>query len=112
VDDAIAAAAKLAKLDPSNVRPLYIEEPLSPWRQMLRDFAAPEESREAQAATDPWSVIIGRPERQMLQAVGTAKSLLTGPSMQVRCLECQSLSGAPRAKDITEARSLLTWLVR
>ncbi len=112
VDAASAAAARRAKLDPATVRPVYIEEPLSPWRQMLRDFAAPEESREARVSTDPWAVILGRPERQMLQAVGTAKSLLTGPSMQVRCLECQTLSAAPRAREIGDARSLLAWLLR
>lgn len=112
VDDAVAAAAKLAKVDPASARPLYIEEPLSPWRQVLRDFAAPEEAREAQLSADPWSVILGRPERQMLQAVGTAKALLTGPSMQLRCLECQTISATPRAKDISEARSLMAWLLR
>lgn len=112
LDDAVAEAAKLAKLDPKNVRPLYIEQPLSPWKQFFRGMVEPDqESRDAQAA-DPWGGITRRPEVQLLRGLATAKQVLTGPSIQVRCLECATMAAPPRPSDIGAARSLLAWATR
>ena len=113
VDDAVAEAARLAKLDPEKVRPLYIERPLSPWREMLKSFAGTAENEgEAPRAGDPWGTLAGQPERLLLRALGDAHRLLTGPAIQIRCLECSSAQSPPRPGDISAARSLLAWVAR
>lgn len=113
VDDAIAEAAKLAKLDPANVRPLYIEKPLSPWRQMLKSWADTNEGEgDSARATDPWGTLSGRPERMWLRALADAQRVLMGPTIQVRCLECSSAQAPPRPGDISAARALLAWAAR
>ncbi|RYD92264.1 MAG: signal peptide peptidase SppA, partial [Sphingomonadales bacterium] len=73
VDDAVAEAAKLAKLDPASVRPLYIEQPLSPWRQMLKSWADTNEGEgDSARASDPWANLSGRSERLLVRALADA----------------------------------------
>lgn len=87
VDDAVREAARLAKLDPKQVRPLYIERQPNPFARFLRDSMKSSEGEKEQAL-DPWAVMAGNPARMLAQAIGDARRLLAGPAMQVRCLEC------------------------
>lgn len=113
VDDAVAEAARLAKLDPAKVRPLYIERPLSPWKEMLKTLANPSDETIQPGARDPWGAVTGRPERALLASLAEAQRVLTGPSIQVRCLECGAAGASPpRPGDLRAARSLLSWLTR
>jgi protease-4 len=113
IDDAIAEAAKLAKLDPTNVRPLYIEKPLSAWRQMLKNIAGTSQNDGEQTrASAPWAMVSGRPERLLLRSLADAQHVLMGPAIQVRCLECASGQAAPRPGDVSAARALLAWAAR
>jgi len=113
LDDAIAAAAKLAKLDPAKVRPLYIEKPLSPWRQMIKSVVDPDEDNgEAARARDPWGMMVGRPDLALLRALADAQRIVMGPAIQVRCLECASANARPRPGDTALARRLLAWAAR
>lgn len=111
VDDAIAEAARLARLDPAEVRPLYIEKPLSPWRQIFRSLAETDKGSEASAHRDPWTIASGHSDRQLLHALASAQRVLTGPAIQVRCLECPSRQG-PRPNDFRAARQLIAWATR
>ncbi len=113
VDDAIAAAAKLAKIDPAAARPLYIEKPLNSWKQLLKSVLAPEQGADQTAAVrDPWSRIAGRPDRLIARALADARSVLSGPAIQVRCLDCLSDAPAPSPRDISLAQSLMAWAAR
>lgn len=112
VDDAVAEAAKLARLDPAKARPLYIEKPLSPWRQMLKAMAGTGENEADQVGGDPWAMVNGRPERMMVRALADAQRVLMGPAIQVRCLQCPSSQTPPRPRDMTAARALLEWATR
>jgi len=113
IDDAVAEAARLAKLDPAKVRPLYIEQPLSPWKEMLKTLVDPEETTNQPGARDPWGAMAGRPERALFAALAEAQRVLIGPSIQVRCLECGAAGASPpRPDDVRAARSLLAWLTR
>lgn len=100
LDAAIAEAARRAKIDPAKAHPLFIEKQLNPLEKWLRDAARSQETDEADAR-DPWSRVAGRPQRIVVQALGDAERLMSGPAMQVRCLECGGLvsratSGQPR----------------
>jgi protease-4 len=113
VDDAITYAARLAKVDPAKARPLYIEKPLSPWKQMFKSLVAPEEESDHSAAHgDIWAIAAGRPERMLVRALADAQRILTGSTIQVRCLECTSVGAPPRPGDMSAARSLLAWATR
>ncbi|MES2495241.1 MAG: signal peptide peptidase SppA [Pseudomonadota bacterium] len=112
LDDAIAEAAKLAKLDPAKVRPLYIEQPLNPWKQMIKSVVGPDDDNSGSDARNLWGTMAGRPDSMMIAALANAHSVLTGPAVQVRCLECTKTSLPPRPRDISAARSLLAWAAR
>jgi len=114
LDDAIAEAARLAKLDPKNVRPLFIEKPLSPWKQMLKSWAEPQQEGSGNPnARDPWMAAAGRPYRIVLTALATLQHILDGPAIQARCLECPaSRTAASSPRDIAAVRSLLASVTR
>lgn len=113
VDDAISAAAKLARLDPDRVRPLYIEKPLSPWKQMFKELVGPDDQNsDSGQARDPWGAAASRPDRIVLSALANAEEILTGPAIQARCLECAGVGSSPRPGDLSAARRLLAWAAR
>jgi protease-4 len=109
VDDAIAEAAKLARLDPKQVRPLYIEQPLSPWKQMLQEALGSDEETADADTRDMWTIAAGLPEQRIVSALADARRILGGPAIQVRCLECVA-QRPPRPGDNGAARSLVGWL--
>lgn len=112
VDDAIAEAARLAKLDPTKVRPLYIEKPLNPWKEMIRTLVNPDQGNGEAGGRAFWGSLAGGPDRLVIAALANAQRVLTGPAIQVRCLECVSTATQPRPGDIRAARSLLAWATR
>jgi protease-4 len=112
IDDAIVEAAKLAKIDPDTVRPLYIERPLSPWKQFVKSMMTPDHDASDDSARDPWSRVAERPDRLVARALVDARSVLTGPAIQVRCLECPSSDPVPTPRDISLAHSLIAWATR
>ncbi|QEH78046.1 signal peptide peptidase SppA [Sphingomonas sp. C8-2] len=112
VDDAIAEAAKLAKLDPAKVRPLYIEKPLNPWKEMIRSLLDPDEENSEVHGRTFWGVVANGPDQALVAALANAQRVLAGPAIQVRCLECATAATPPRPADIRAARSLIAWAVR
>ncbi|TAK15391.1 MAG: signal peptide peptidase SppA, partial [Rhizorhabdus sp.] len=113
VDDAVAAAAKLAKLDPAKARPLYIEKQPAQWKKMLQTLFGPDEGNsESASARGPWGAVALRSDASVLAALGQAQRVLTGPAIQVRCLECATAGTPPRPGDIAAAQSLLAWARR
>ncbi len=113
LDDAIAAAAKLAKVEPGKVRPLFIEQQPAQWKEMLRSIVDPDdEAREEARASDPWRTAAGRPDAMLIRALADVQRLLTGPSIQVRCLECATRSSPPRPGDTSAAQALIAWATR
>ena len=85
MDAAIAKAAELAKLgDDHSVR--YLERPASLSEQILAMLAG-EEASETQP-TDALATLAPAPEWRLQAALAQLRSVLSGPSIQVRCLEC------------------------
>jgi protease IV len=85
LSDAIAKAAQLAKLgDERGVRYL---EPQPTFRDQLIAMIANSGSDTA-APADAFSVLAGQPQQQLASALFEVRSILNGPSIQARCIEC------------------------
>ena len=85
MDEAIAKAAELAKLgDERGVR--YLERPQSLTEQVLGLLAGEEESNSEPA--DALAGLAPAPEWLLRAALAELQSILAGPTIQARCLEC------------------------
>lgn len=96
LDTAIAEAARRAKLDPKTASPLFIEREPNTFEKLLRD-ASLSQDRDDTVARDPWTLAAHRPQEIMAGAMRDAGSILAGPAIQIRCIECGGLS-EPRGR--------------
>jgi protease-4 len=89
MDEAIAKAAELAKLgDERGVT--YLERPLS-FREQLLEMLSQQERDEGTTPVDGFA-FLGNGELQLAKAVAELRSVLSGPNIQVRCLECPTVT--------------------
>ncbi|MFM8500141.1 MAG: signal peptide peptidase SppA [Chakrabartia sp.] len=86
LDDAIAEAAKRAKLDPKSVRPVYLDR-MPNWFELYAERlkGTNEESR---LPRDAYSQLVQRQQINLASAMIEASSIAKGPAVQVRCLSC------------------------
>ncbi len=100
MSEAIAKAAQLAGLGSERgVR--YLEPPVS-FRDQLIEALASEENTDSEAPQDAFALLAGQPQRQLVSALAEVRSILSGPSIQARCLECPSVAPAQlKASDLT-----------
>ncbi|NIJ19941.1 protease-4 [Sphingomonas naasensis] len=112
IDAAIADAAQRAKLDPGKVHAVYLEKQPSGWMQFLASLAGGDSDDDDWADQPAGADLYGRiaAERRALlgQALGDARRLALGGSVQARCLECAALA-PPNPR--TEDRKLLDLLL-
>ncbi|WP_294298850.1 signal peptide peptidase SppA [uncultured Sphingomonas sp.] len=109
LDDAVAEAARRAKIDPASVQRAYLDRPVS-WQAKLAETWArdTDEAADTDMARDPFSQIAAQRRAVFAQAIADARRLVRGPSMQVRCLECAVLTPpAPSQADRTIAETLI-----
>lgn len=92
LDDAVAEAAKRAKLDPAKVRPLYLDR-IPSWMELFAQGWFAEEP--ATPARDAWSRVILRQQAATATGLADGFNVLSGPAVQVRCLSCPAV---PRLK--------------
>lgn len=107
MEEAIAKAAELAQLgDERDVR--YLERPKS-FEDTLLELLA-EDDRDGAAPTDAFASL-GKPEREIAGAIAELRSILVGPRIQARCLDCPTLA-PPRLerRDIGFVEALIGWL--
>ena len=94
--DAIAEAAKRAKLDPAKVHAEYLEKEPGIAAQFAAAFA--DKDRDEDAGGGDVFARIGAERRGLLaQALGDVKRLASAGSVQVRCLECGGLGPSDTA---------------
>ena len=81
LDEAVAEAAKRAKIDTDDVSRIWIEDAPSLWSAFL---TAPQ----ASAPRDAVSLMAWRGQVRAATAMHTALGIARGPAAQVRCLDC------------------------
>ncbi len=95
---AVEEAARRAKLDPAKVHPVYLEKEPSEWMKFLEGFTKDDDSEDdwadQPAGADIWARIAAERRALMAQALGDARRLATGGSVQARCLECMGMGPA------------------
>jgi len=107
IDDAVAHAAKLAKVE-GEFYPLYIENAPDPFAQILAGWT----QQTAPAATGPrgWFALAGLARRQAeARIVHDVTLLAANPSVQAACLECRGWMPLAAASARTGEAS---WLLR
>jgi protease-4 len=96
LSDAIAEAAKRAKLDPKNVHAEYLEKKPNSWTAFAQSFA--DRNRDDDEAGvgggDAFTRLAAMRRAALVQAVGDARGLATGAAVQARCLECGGIAPA------------------
>lgn len=84
LDEAVGKAAELARLDRDDVRLVYLERPVS-LRQSLLELLVDEEDG---AKTPPDAFAVLAPTHMFAGAIEEVRSVLSGPRIQVRCIDC------------------------
>jgi protease-4 len=106
LDEAIAEAARRAKLDPESATAVYLEKEPSFVERLFRSMEDSE--TEAPVARDAFSRMANRPELLIARALADAQAILSGPAIQARCLECTAVATVPLRR--REQASLGSWL--
>ncbi|WP_294267386.1 signal peptide peptidase SppA [uncultured Sphingomonas sp.] len=102
--EAIAEAARRAKLDPAKVRTVYLEKEPG-WAAQIAEAWQREQDRdkgseEAALGSDLFARIAADRRASLAQAAGDVRRMLSGQSVQARCLECAGFAPAdPRGAD-------------
>ena len=105
LDEAVAEAARRAKIEPGQARVTYLEEEPGLAEQFFRAIAGEEtEGR----SSDIFSSIALQPRLLLGRALADAEQILAGPAIQVRCLECPATAAAAGPR---EPESLSAWLL-
>jgi protease-4 len=107
MEEAIAKAAELAKLDEDNRGVRYLERPQSLTDSLLA-MLAKDDLDDGTVPTDGFAIIGGSPANELAAAIGDLRSILSGPRIQARCLECGPVAPAALSRSDKGLLTLLT----
>ena len=94
MDAAVAKAAELAKLgDERGVR--YLERPGTLRDGLMDIFSGDDE--DGAGTTDAFAALAPSPASQLQRALAEVQQIMSGPSIQARCLKCGPVSATPQA---------------
>jgi len=108
IDEAVAKAAELAKLDEGNREVRYLDRPESLTETLMETLVG---EAEMDSAQDALAAFRGGKDRLSAQAAIDARMILSGPTIQARCLECPAApvrTGGAKTPGLLE--SLLLWI--
>jgi len=110
MNEAVAKAAELAKLGEDERGLTYLAREPSFTDMLFADLAG-EEASDEQVPTDALAALAPAPEGLLARAIAEVRSILDGPTIQARCLECPPVGPAPRlsADDRNWLTRLLGW---
>jgi protease-4 len=94
LDEAIAEAARLAKLEGDAARPVWLERDPDLFDDLLLAMMA-DDSEEEQVSADAFGRVAMAQRQMMLRAAADAERLLSAGSVQARCMECPAAASAP-----------------
>lgn len=107
LEEAVAKAGALAKIDNPASEVRYLERPVS-FEEQLLELLADDQSGQEQEE-DAFAALA--PDRGIVQALADLRSVLSGPRIQVRCLECPAVAPARiTAEDRSFLAALRDWL--
>jgi protease-4 len=110
MEEAVAKAAELAKLGEDERGVRYLERPSS-FREQLVEMLADTEKSEGDAPQDAFAVL-GNARLKLATAIAELRSVLNGPTIQVRCLECPpSAPARVQREDVGFLAALSEWLL-
>ena len=107
LSDAIAEAARRAKLDPAHVHPVYLEQQPNWWAGLAAGWAGDDDDGGSPAG-DTFAHVAATQRQLLARALGDVKRLAAAGSVQARCLECGGLG--PTTPTQEDAR-LLDWVL-
>lgn len=107
LEESIAEAARLAKIDPKMARPAYVDPKPDPFTALIEKWTNDGEARTARKARayDLIGYQAARQRELLTRAIADASLLAEGASIQARCLECSALQ--PLTRQRAQARSIL-----
>jgi protease-4 len=109
IDEAVAKAAQLAGLG-NERRVRYLEPPVS-FRQELIEAIANEQGDNTAVPQDAFASFARAPQQQLAAMLNEIHSILAGPSIQARCLECRQAAPVRLDKrDLSLLALLKGWL--
>ena len=110
IEDAVAEAARRAKLSGSAAAARYFDPSPDRWTMLFAMLGGNrEEGRAVRAAPRDWlSQAAWRREQMAMQAVADMRSLIAGPAIRIDCLECRSFA-PPRAMPADRGRAPAHW---
>ncbi|HET9356307.1 MAG TPA: signal peptide peptidase SppA [Sphingomicrobium sp.] len=94
MDEAIARAAALAKLDKDERGITLLEKEPDAFTSFLAGMAAGDEQEQAPA--DALATLGPAPQALVARALADVRRILAGPTLQLRCLECPPSASVPR----------------
>jgi protease IV len=97
LEEAVAKAAELAKLERDDVQLTFLERPTTLRDSVVELLAQPDEGEAG--PTDAYQLIGGAPEAALRQALADARAILFGPRIQARCLACPPATEARAPAD-------------
>jgi protease-4 len=107
LEEAVAEAARLARIDPAAARPTWLEEEPGLFPSLLRAMVGGGEAQ-ARGGGDVFTRIARQPEALAARAIEDARLMMTGSAIQARCLECPPVAVPPAS---VAARPLLARLL-
>jgi protease IV len=90
--EAVAKAADLAHLGNDDRGLRYLEPPVSVKEQLLAALAS--SNSDTTTPDDAFSMLARQPQQQLAQVIGDIRMMMSGPSIQARCLECPAVAPA------------------
>lgn len=110
LSDAIAKAAQLAGLgNERGVR--YLEAQPSLRDQLIATLANTNNDDDKASPADAFSALARQPQQQLASVLAEVRSILSGPTIQVRCLECPAVAPARvEQRDLTLLGMVRSWL--
>lgn len=110
IDDAIAEAARRAKLDPTKVHAEYLEKGPNAWQQLLGEFLRRNDDDDDTSngdSGDAFARIAAERRAVLARTVGDMRRLAMTGSIQARCLECEGFAPAHASTADTRLLDLL-----
>jgi protease-4 len=103
MDDAVAEAARRAKIDRGDVSLVYLERQPSWYERLASDWSQPED--QGDQGTDVLAMLAAKQAALAWSAIEDVRRLAGSASIQARCLECGPALPARRPE-----RSLMMWV--